>query len=374
MITLNRGNVHRLLGTLLPFALTAGVALAEAPVVSGYVETNTIYYLNKPMSAMNALRTYYDNPDRDFNNNAHLAFTGKLGEQAAYTVEIDAGSEARLTSGDTSTGVPFDIQEAYLTYAGASKLGMKVGKFATFQGIEVLEGPMNPTISRGYLYGLAECFTHVGGVATYAAGPLDFAAGLVNGWDLNNDNNDSKTAVWKVGFAGGDPLALTLSGYHGPEQAELAYTGATSTNTSGNDRSNIDLTGVTKVIPKVDLWFQLHYGQEERVTGFDAMGTSSVISLGKWSGFGIQPVVKLSDKVTIGARAEYFADPDGARTGVDDVSAVNYTITPGYMFTENVGAKAEFRVDQSNKKIWVDDEGTAEDSTSSVGLQFYAIF
>ncbi len=366
MIKLRRG-MFRFLAALPLLGLTAGASFAEGPTVSGYVDTNWSQNTSMPADKTTTLRSY-DNPDGNINNNAHVAITGSLGEQAAYVVEIDAGHEAVITS----AGAEFDIQEAYLTYVSASKLGIKVGKFATFQGIEVLEGPMNPTITRGYLYGIAECFTHSGGVLTYVAGKLDFAAGVINGMDVPNDNNDSKTFAWKVGYSGGDPLALTLSGYHGAEQSESVFT-SSRTNTSGNIRTNIDVTGITKLIPKVDLWFQAHYGQEEMVTRFDEFGVAGT-GLGKWSGFGIQPVVKISDKFSVGGRVEYFADPDGAKTATDDFSSTNFTVTPGYMLTDKVGVKAEYRYDMANKKVFDDEDGTLEDTASSIGLQFYAIF
>ena len=36
------------------------------------------------------------------------------------------------------------------------------GKFVTYEGIEVIEGPVNPTLTRGFLFGLAEAIGHVG--------------------------------------------------------------------------------------------------------------------------------------------------------------------------------------------------------------------
>ncbi len=373
MTSQKRGSILRFLGMALPFIAVASMTMAEGPTISGYVETNWIQDLNNPISGQTTLQGYYNDNDGDINSNAHIAIAGPIGDKATYAVEIDAGNEAKLTSADDD----IDIQEAYLTYTGDSKLGFKVGKFATFQGIEVLEAPANPTISRGYLYGLAECFTHVGGVATYVLGKLDFAAGVVNGWDLNDDNNDSKTAVWKVGFSGGDPLALTLSGYHGAEQAETDDDLSTAlvnenTDTSGNLRSNVDLTGVTKLIPMVDLWFQFNYGQEDAVVDKD--GDTVNDDLGKWSGAGIQPIVKFGEKFSIGARAEYFADPDGARTGTDDLTATNFTITPSFAFVPGVIVRAEYRYDRANKKIWVDDKGTMEDTANTVGLQFIGQF
>src|SRR5688572_23077844 len=111
--------MKKLIGAALLMATSVTAALAEAPVVSGYVETNWGYNAERPMSRTTDLRFYYDDMDRDINSNAHLAFIGKLGDQAGYTVEIDAGNEAALTSADDD----FDIQEAYLTYVSASKLG-----------------------------------------------------------------------------------------------------------------------------------------------------------------------------------------------------------------------------------------------------------
>ncbi len=365
MISQNRGNVLKAFGMVLPFVLAAGQTMASettGPTISGYVDTQYNYDFNQPLTGITTLRSY-DAQDNNIANTAHLSLAGSFGEGIGYVVDLDAGRDAKTTTGETLTGSAIALQEAYLTYlCPVTKLGLKVGKFATFEGIEVIETNANPTITRGYLYGLAEPFTHVGGVVTYAIGKIDFAAGMVNGWDLPNDNNDGKTFVGKMGLNLGDPLSATLSGTHGPEQAS----------NNGANRDSIDLTVLTKLIPKVDLYLQGNTGTEAMAVDNDGDGTAD--DRGSWSGAGIQPVIHFTDKFSLGGRVEYFYDKDGARTGVAKNASTNMTITPGYKLTDNILARAEYRYDTSNKKIWVDDKGVAKDSTSTMAVQFVVSF
>lgn len=357
-------------------ALSVESLRAEPPVISGYINTTYTYNFMKPKSGMTALRSYDAKDNNIALNSAHLAFMGDMGV-TGYVVEVDMGSDAMLnTPVGSGAADDFDLQEAYLTYK-PNKFGLKVGKFVTFNGIEVIESKDNPTISRGFLYGLAEPFTHVGGLVTYAfSDTLDVAAGVVNGWDITTDNNDSKTAVGKIGLSFGDPLSLTISGYHGSEQANVLDDPSTvgvdeSVDNDGHNRSNIDITGVTKIIPKVALWFQANSGQEERVVDLNGDG---IMELATWSGFTVQPVVEITDKFSIGARAEYFDDDKGARTGTVDLAARNFTIAPAYKLSDNSTVRVEYRHDSANKKVWQNDKGVAKDSNSTGSVEFIVTF
>lgn len=372
MMSLKRGSILLTLGVLLPFASQSNVmAETSGPTISGYVDTQYGYNFNKPASNTTFGRSY-DFQDNNIANTAHFAIAGMFNDNTNYVVNIDAGHDANVTVGGAGSSAVV-LQEAYVNYVGASKLGFKVGKFATFEGIEVIETNANPTISRGYLYGFAEPFTHVGGVLTYAAGALDFAAGVVNGWDQANDNNTGKTLVGKVGMNFGDKLTGSLSGYHGPEQNPSAPVNSIAPQNSGNNRDSLDLTILTKIIPKVDLFLQGNIGTEKNAVA-NAGGTAKVDDQASWSGAGIQPVVHLTDKLSLGARLEYFADKNGARTGVVNNDMTNFTITPGYKINDNLLVRAEYRYDTSNKKVWVDDKNKAQDSASTAAVQFVVSF
>lgn len=326
-------------GMSLAAALAAAPVLAEGPQVSGFIDAT----YNRTLNASSARENVHHSFDQQSNtfllNAVHLALSG--GEGVAYTVEVDAGTDAAAaSSAGLGSGDDVDLQEAYVTYAlGSSKLTVTAGKFVTFEGIELIESVDNPTITRGFLFGLAEPFTHTGITASYPLSPrVQLVLGAVNGWDLWVDNNDAPTGVAKVGLDLGEPLRLGLSGYLGPEQPGR----------EGDLRTSLDLTGVTAAMPGLDLWFQVNYGGE---AGAAADGGDA-----SWLGLGVQPVYRVSERLTLGARYERFADRDGARTGVAQ-TLQNLTVTPGYQLTDALLARSEVRADLSSEDVFVDADG-----------------
>ena len=119
----------------------------------------------------------------------------------------------------------------------------------------------------------------------------------------------------------------------------------------------MDLTGLTKIIPSVALNFQANYGAE---TFSDSSGSNTNT---KWFGFTIQPVISLLPNIDLGLRAEYFADDNGARSGIPDLKAFNFTITPAFK-SGNFIFRSEYRLDNSNKQIFIEENGTAKNSNT----------
>ena len=310
------------------------------PKISGFLDATYNYNMRDPMSGVTPYHAYTAQHDTVLLNTAHLALTGTGANDAiAYAIEVDIGSDASVTSGSDDD---VDLQEAYVAYTSKMGLGLKAGKFVTFSGIEVIESPANPTISRGFLFGLAEPFTHAGVLVTYKfTSELDAALGVVNGWDVVEDNNDGKTLTAKVGYTTASYLA-TLSGYAGPEQP------ADGELDPDNVRYMGDLTGMVKFGP-VDLWAQVNAGTEEG---------ASVVMEGedaRWVGAGLQPVWHLLEKLALGARAEVFSDRQGARTGVPQ-NLYNLTLAPAFTIVTGFVVRGELRYDHSNKLVFEDDE------------------
>jgi hypothetical protein len=328
------------------------VAQSSGPAFSGYIESTYNYNFGK--GATNALRSYDARANQILLNNVHIVASGPSSGKLSYAAEFDFGSDAAvhglLHQGSGLPGpVAVDVQEAYVSYAFSEKFKFTGGKFVTFEGIEVIEGPLNPTISRGYLFGLAEPFTHVGGYLTLAASKaIELRLGVIDGWDLLVDNNADKTILSRLGVNLGDPLTFGIAFYSGVEQLN-----------SSDARNSFDLTGVSKAIPGVTLNFQGNYGTE-------TIGTTDAT----WYGFGVQPVIALSGKVDLGLRAEYFSDDDGARTGTADLSAFNLAVVPAYK-ADGMTFRFEYRFDDANKEVFVKDTGTSEtSSTVSLGVSW----
>ena len=326
-------------------ALTARSGHAQpSPKISGFIDTTYNYDANRPKSGDNSYFSYSKQHNNISVNTADVSLSGSA-DGLSYYIQVDAGSDAAVNSFAYQTGTIFDVQEAYAQYASQNQWGIKVGKFVTYHGIELIESGSDPTISRGFLFGLAEPATHVGAVATYQVTPeLDVAIGAINGWDLFADNNKFKMIVAKVGLNRGDPLGLTFSSYLGPDQAD----------NTDNWRATFDLTGVSKR-GNTTINFQGNFGFEQKVT--------MTAEDDYWYGLGIQPVFKLDDQFSIGVRGEMFYDDKGSRGGVPvGATLFDVSVAPGYVLTPGLLLRVEARLDLSNEDAFEAHDGTAKSS------------
>ncbi len=356
---------------------------AAAPTISGSVEAGYNYNLTIPTDSNKNFLHSYDAQSKTFTvNNAHLVFSGSDSATGlAYNVETDFGSDAAVNratarigaSGITSvtndpSGYDVDLQEAYVTWAfGPGKtFGLKAGKYVTYQGIEVVEGGANPTVTRGLLFGLAEPISHTGLEVSDVIGKVDVHAGLVNGCDAFNDNNTRPSVVAKLGLNLGDPLALTVSTMWGPEAA----------GNNDNNRLTFDATGITKLVPMTDLWFQGIYGMEDKASAVKTGDDAS------WFGFGVQPLVHLNAWFALGLRYEFFSDADRARTsstlsnlGLEkDLTVQNVSIAPTVNLTKSTMVRAEFRMDFASNDIFKDSDNKFTGSQMEVAADWVTNF
>lgn len=311
---------------------------------------------------------------------AHLAVKHQLNENVFAFIAFNAGADSNINHnpGYAPPGQQtlFDVPEAYAVATGYG-LTFTAGKFTTYEGIEVYQGPANPTISRGFLYWLAEPVTHVGAKLHYATGPVDIGVGVVNGWDTNNalfetgDNNNQKTLIYRLAVTPSPAFFAALSGTYGVEKA-------------GSDvdpRYSLDLTGAAVATPNLTINFQGNLGGEKHSDWIDATKNAT------WIGFGLQPVVKV-DAASFGVRFEYFSDSGLSRSGLgqtinpkdamgalvdpantkDKVGLWNLTFTPGYTIAGALLARAEFRVDgASESALW---GGKKTQETISLGASY----
>lgn len=340
-------------------AQTSAPPAITMPKINGFIDTIYNYNTHKPASqttkignpgtktAGSSLSSFITTADDITFNNAQLAFTGSV-KDTNYVIKIDAGSDANVIhpSGGGSTS-NFDVEEAYFTTpllnTGAT---LKLGKFVTLEGIEVIESMNDPTISRGHLFGMAEPFTHVGFLLSRPLpnplSGLELRAGLVNGWDVLTDNNTGKTFLGGLGINYGDWGTGGLSVYYGPEQA----------GNNSHNRTSVDLTlankPLPKLLPQLTLNYQGNWGQE------DGINTHTDY----WYGFGIQPVYQFTDKFSLGGRIEQMANKFGSRFGTSvGGKMTNFTITPTYKLKDNITTRVEYRHDIGDKKFFEGHDG-----------------
>lgn len=348
-----------------PPAAAEEEAPAPAPTVTGFVDAAYhIAFMNPKHNAPPPLHGFYD----PFGNNfalhaAHIAINHSFNDNVSATIELDAGFDAAANGtldpwwapgAPAGTTIPFDVQEAYATYKSGI-FSVSAGKFVTYEGIEVVEGPMNPTITRGFLFGFAEPVTHTGLKMHFTTEKVDFGIGLVNGWDKLLDNNNFKTIIFKLGLKPSESFMANLSGTFGAEKAT----------TDDGHRLSLDLTGAWIASPAFTLWYQANYGMDN----IGAKGDAKTV---KWFGFGLQPTYT-SEMFTFGARAEIFSDPDNERVALIDGGAtyVNFTLTPGFILAKGFTVRVELRADIATEKVLAkaDDPSKAQ-FTGAVGASY----
>jgi hypothetical protein len=337
-------------------------APATPPTITGYIEAAYhIGFMDPHHDSAVPLHGFYDPSGNSFLlHAAHLAVNHSFNDNVSATIEIDAGFDAWANGtldhwwdpGMDGHSIPFDVQEAYATYKSGI-FSVIAGKFVTYEGIEVVEGPLNPTLTRGFLFGFAEPVTHTGVKFHFTGETVDFGIGIVNGWDKLVDNNDFKTFIFKLGLKPSDSFMVAFNGTFGAEQ---------DNDTAGGHRLSLDLTGAWTLSEKFALWFQGNYGM-------DAIGADMGDSV-SWYGIGLQPTYT-SEMFTFGARVELFGDPDGARVALGDTTYVNITLTPGFILAQGFKVRVELRADIATEEVLgkADDLGKFQ-LTGAVGAEY----
>jgi len=345
--------------------------------VSGYVSAIFTDTLTNPNDSTRQLGVFETN-SHSFDNSAFkLVFEKPTSPEsrAGFRVDILSGATGRLlgaATADLPTGSngldDFELEQAYVTYKADVGDGLDIyaGKFVTLLGAEVIESPLNYNISRSILFGFAIPFTHTGIRATYPlTDKLSITAGVNNGWDNNDDLNHGYSYEGQVAWSPNDDFSLTVNGIWGPEQVDIER----------RKRGVVDVVANWTPTDKLTLIGNFDWGHEYGVTrthsGFiystepdPAAGVPGPTlitmvdqsydskTVADWYGAALVANYQFTDRFGLAGRVEYFADPDGARTGWDQ-ALWEYSITPSFYVTPKLLARLEFRSDHSNEKFFL---------------------
>lgn len=302
-------------GVLLPVMAAAAdkiaprtLAFLEQTSVSGYVQTSFQYTLDHHGAPGVAGGRQFNNSGTSFSvDQVKLTLESPLDENefaAGYRVDLLAGSNARRIhpSGDG----PLDAEQAYVNFRLPLGHGLEVkfGRFATPAGAEAIDAPVNWFYSHSYIFSFGEPFTHTGALLSYRWNDaLDTQLGVVNGWDVAQDNNSAKTLLGRAGLTlldGKLRNAVTIIG--GPEQP-------------GNDSDwrwiADDVLTWQPPMENLTLMINGLYGHED--SALDSAGFRHNGAVAWWS-TAVAARYQWTPLVTLAMRYEYFSDADGART------------------------------------------------------------
>ena len=327
-----------------PAPKPAGTTLDEIKNMLGlsiYLQGGYTYNFANPDSQENGLRVFDHKANSFTLDLAQIMFNkdaavGGIG----YRLKLSAGETAKFihATGLGTSDDAFDLTEAYIDYIAPLGKGLKfrVGKFATMHGAEVIEAKDNMNYSRGLLFNFAIPFTHTGLMIGY---PFSDKVGanfyVVNGWDNFNDEGSSKTLGLSVNIAPADQFSVVVNLMNGREKD--LQTGIEST------RFLSDTIITVKPVKNVTFVVNTDYSVQS--------GSAPDGGDAKW--YGVAGYVKydFSDLFSTAVRAEYFKDPDGART-LKTQTAKEITLTPEFRVAKNLIVRPEYRHDWSDKNVF----------------------
>ncbi|MBI5688373.1 MAG: porin [Verrucomicrobia bacterium] len=204
----------------------------EATTISGYVQSS----YQKSWGAKGTAGDPGTTPARFFNNNrngfdidqAKLTLEKPIGDGeagAGYRVDLLYGRDASRITGNNNS---FFLEQAYVQFRLPVGTGVdvKMGRFTTLVGYEVIDAPANWNYSRSFIYS-TQPFTHTGALLSYKWNDIvDTQFGVVNGYSdtagVNGaaDNNSGKSITGRLGVTLlGGQLVLSTIGIAGAEHA-----------------------------------------------------------------------------------------------------------------------------------------------------------
>ncbi len=320
--------------------------------VSGSLAVTYGLNFEGPDSRANRLRVF-DIEDDEFNVNLLDIILEKPVDGAGtwgFRADLDAGEDAAIFQAfGFNDGDNFELEQAFVEWVApvGTGLTLRLGKFVTSHGAEVIESADNWNTSRSFLFGFAIPFTHTGLLATYApCEQLTLSAGVVNGWDNVDDNNDGKTFHGMAKWVPCEKFNVVLSGTYGAEQA----------GDNGDHRGLLTALFTYQACDDLTLMLDVNYAGEEgaatgRKTGEDA----------QWYGVAAYARYRVSDAWYVAARAEVFDDDDGARMGVVGQTVEELTFTGSWKPFDFAEVRLEYRHDWADINVFDDASAPAND-------------
>jgi hypothetical protein len=223
-------------------------------------------------------------------------------------------------------------------------LSVKMGKFFTIEGAEVVPMTGNFFYSRQFTFYNTEPFTHTGVLTTYNVDDtLQLYNGWVAGWDSGfRDNGDAYMGGFKAALNDDWSLVFsTILGRFGEDRAPIALE-------RGEDYSVV-LTG--KLSEKVSVMSQSDYLFTRDAAGNVARNTFGNINY---------LFYKVNDRITLGHRFEWLNFGGAGFNNVQNDDNYNYTLGINYRAHANLLFRPEVR--------WVWDKerfGFNEDNAAS---------
>jgi len=324
--------------------------------LGGYLDVSYTYDFNDPDNSANSIgNRAFANDDNEIELDAFQLYIDKLPKDAGevgFRFDILAGEDAQQI-GDLWGGTnDISIYQAFISYIApvGNGLTIDVGRFAATAGYESIESPANDQFSRGLLFTLAQPWTTTGLRLTYPINDQwEVSGGLTEGWDVVDDNNEAWTFNGAVRWMPMENVFIQEAVYYGPEQ----------TNDNDDYRLLSDLVAKWDINESWSIGGNFDYATEE---DFNITEDGDLWGLGGFVRYNVNEALYLA------LRGEWIDDEDGMATGALDNELWEITATLGYTVTEGLLTRLEFRHDNADADMFID-ESVLDDQQNTISLE-----
>lgn len=244
--------------------------------------------------------------------------------------------DLRLANTGRFYGVALPQAYAEFNLPFGNGIDVKVGHFYTPMGYEVVTAPDNMFITHAYTMQYGEPFTHTGILGNYTINPnWNITLGAVTGSGTGGWDGSFNKQLGNWAFLGGGKWTSTD-----------AATTVTLLSTLGEQsEQNEKFWGMYSLVATHNFTDKLHYVFQHDHGFANNVVTANTAALGRnenasWYGINQYLMFDVTDKVTVGMRAEWFRDANGfriagpARCGAGFNSDINgnvssYSCPPG---------------------------------------------
>jgi len=323
------------------FNLHGGSTGIPGQTSSGATNVDRYYDINQGYTFNMAEFSIKRDPDEAFPFGAGLVLTAGQDSQKNHSIGILRKESDAFPFDNTPW---FDLEEAYISARIPIGNGpvIRVGKFVTLIGYEVIEGPSNLNYSRDFLFSFGIPFTNTGFLVSYSFTDwLSAQGGLVLGWDRSDLGNDGPSGMGQVAVTPIKDLPLAANFIVGPEK-------------SGDKnpiRWLVDLTATYTGLKDFTFGFNFDYGWQANDVFLSSQGLGDQSA--QWYGIAGYAAYDFLKDFRVAIRQEWFRDVEGTRTGtVGGVNLFSTTATLQYNIWKGLYARGEYRHDQADEAVF----------------------
>lgn len=255
---------------------------------------------------------------------------------------------------DGHGGFRANLEQGYIAWSVGStwKWQFTFGRFNAPIGFESID----PVDMFQYSYGLVTAYSipsNLTGVMASLTAPklVNWSLYVVNGWDINSDNNKSKTFGTRIGFAPCHNLNWKIDAISGPER-------------DGNESSCRTVLDCDLTYSPLSFWIvgaESNIGWESKI--LTGNGTAH------WHGFLLMNNFQFARRFGVTIRGDYLNDRNGSRTGIpQDLKAV--CLSPSVKIADGLSGLFEMRYDWSNRAAFTNADSDSKKNQVTTAFEF----